>query len=151
MIPGTRETFAKAFMVWFKGNELAVRACLDLVEIAHLWDDLVDADQPFSDPDAVMRKAMFELPMNPFWLTNQSMLLPVLQSVYLQWKAANVLDQTDSNEDFEKAYMLRASLYQLFHFVAAICGGVDWAVSVGPEIYRFYGEKLDDLKGAKNA
>lgn len=146
MIPGSKEAFAAAFKHWFKGNELASRACLDLVDIAHLWDDLVDADKPFSDPDAVMRKAMFELPMNPFWASNQHTLLPVLQLAYLQWKASNILENSDDRTDRIKSYMLRASLYSVFHMVAALCGGIDWAVSIGPEIYRLYGETPGDME-----
>lgn len=149
MTPEQAQEFHKWFYRWFKGNELAVRACMDLLEVAHLWDDIEDKDKDILSA-APMRKAIIDLPSNPFWAAHQSTLLPILQSVFLQWKAANFLEKSDMQDDKNKAYMLRASLYQVFHMVAAICGGIDWAEQIGHEVYRLYGEKLE-LKEAADA
>lgn len=149
MTPEQAQEFHKWFYRWFNGHELAVRACVDLLEVAHLWDDIEDKDKNILS-STPMRKAVIDLPANPFWAQHQPTLQPVLQSVFLQWKAANFLEKSDMQDDKNKAYMLRASLYQVFHVVAAICGGIEWAEQIGPEIYRLYGEKLE-LKEAHNA
>jgi hypothetical protein len=60
--------------------------------------------------------------------------------VWAQWSAANKLEAKPSGDDLAKSYMLRASLYQLFHACAVLCGGLDWAAEIGPEVYRLYGE-----------
>mgnify|MGYP005608901229 CR=1 FL=1 len=72
---------------------------------------------------------------------------PVITSVWAQWRAATDIEQNDVvvRDDRAKCYMLRASLYQLFHSVALLCGGPDWAAEVGPEIYRTYREHPENF------
>lgn len=123
---------------------------MDVLEVVHLWDDMVDGDKSIAaaNANAAMRKAMIDLPSNPFWFNNSGILQPILQSCYLQWIAANVLEKEQQAGDVEKAYMLRASVYQLFHIVAALCGGMAWAEQIAPEIYRLYGETVKDVADA---
>jgi len=137
----------KAFGRWFKGNETAARFCADMTEIAHLWDDLVDADKPVSstEADRICRKAVLEMPANEFYRANFSFLHPIMVMAWGQWASANAMEARPISGDREKAYMLRASLYQLFHACAVLCGGLDWAAQIGPEIYRFYGESLESF------
>lgn len=144
MTPEHKETFAFLFERWFCGNRDAMQACLDLLEIAHLWDDLLDGDRALDAERSsdVVRKALLDLPTNPFWAANIRTLQPVLFSVYLQWHAANVMEDDDRDEDQPKAYMLRASVYQVFSVVALLCGGMEWAKQMSPEIWRAYGESV---------
>lgn len=134
--------FTRAFDRWFKGNTSAMRFCADMVEIAHVWDDLVDCDKPVSavTADAAFRKLLLEVPANDFYRANFNFLHPVMVMVWAQWSAANAMETHPFKNDMAKAYMLRASLYQLFHACAVICGGLDWAAEIGPEVYRLYGE-----------
>jgi hypothetical protein len=135
--------FTAAFSRWFKGNQSAMRFCADMVDVAHVWDDLVDCDKPVSAAraDATFRKMILEIPANDFYRGNFGFLHPVMILVWAQWDAANKMEAHTLNNDFAKTYMLRASLYQLFHACAVLCGGLDWAAEVGPEIYRLYGEE----------
>lgn len=137
--------FTQSFDRWFRGNASAMRFCADLVEVAHVWDDLVDADKPVSSAkaDAAFRKMMLEIPANEFYRANFAFLHPVLVMVWAQWDAANSMETHPFRNDLEKAYMLRASLYQLFHACAVLCGGLDWAAKIGPEVYRLYGESME--------
>jgi hypothetical protein len=137
----------RAFDRWFKGNEVAARFCADMTEIAHTWDDLVDADKPVPSAaaDRIFRKMVLEVPANEFYRAHFGFLHPVMVMVWGQWSAANVMEAKPLRGDREKAFMLRASLYQLFHACAVICGGLDWASLIGPEIYRFYGESLESF------
>lgn len=132
-----------AFHRWFKGNDLAMRMCADMVEVAHVWDDLVDRDKmvPAKVADATFRKLMLEMPANGFYRENFTFLHPVMVLIWAQWDAANQMEAAPIKNDLAKTYMLRASLYQLFHACAVLCGGLDWASEVGPEIYRLYGEE----------
>jgi hypothetical protein len=139
--------FSQAFDRWFKGNQSAMRFCADMVEVAHVWDDLVDADKPVmpSRADVTFRKMVLEIPANDFYRTNFAFLHPVMVMVWAQWAAANGMETFPIRGDREKAYMLRASLYQLFHACAVLCGGLDWAAQIGPDIYRLYGESLESF------
>jgi DNA-binding FadR family transcriptional regulator len=147
MTEADQVAFTAAFDRFFKGNAAAVRMCADFVQVAHVWDDLVDADKPVSSETADMafRKMILEIPANEFYRTNFSFLQPVIVMVWAQWTAANVLEDNWRVGDRDKAYMLRASLYQLFHACAVLCGGLDWAKEIGPEIYRLYGERLENF------
>lgn len=137
--------FTAAFDRFFKGNAAAARLCADLVTVAHVWDDLVDGDKPVSSATADMafRKMMLEIPANEFYRANFSFLQPVLVMIWAQWSAANAMETHPIKGDREKAFMLRASLFQLFHACAVLIGGLDWAGEIGPEIYRMYGESLE--------
>jgi len=142
---GNQITFTAAFDRWFKGNQSAMRFCADMVDVSHVWDDLVDCDKPVSaaKADATFRKMMLEIPANAFYRANFEFLHPVMVTVWAQWDAANKMEAHPIKNDFVKAYMLRASLYQLFHACAVLCGGLDWAAEVGPEVYRLYGEEVE--------
>lgn len=142
MVDEHKAAFRVAFTKWFKGNEYAVALCMDLLLVAHAWDDLIDEDKGLSEQeiDEAFLCALVSIPANPFFAQNSQYLLPVFHSVWLQWKVANVFEREKQQHDMEKAYMLRASIYQVFQMVALLCGGRDWAVEVGPEVWRLYGE-----------
>lgn len=137
--------FTAAFDRFFKGNSAAARMCADFVTVAHVWDDLVDADQPVAAEvaDMAFRKMMLEIPANEFYRANFAFLQPVIVMIWAQWDAATRMEEAPGSGDREKSFMLRASFYQLFHACAVLCGGLDWAAEVGPEIYRLYGESLE--------
>ncbi len=136
--------FTAAFDRFFKGNVAAARLCADFVSVAHVWDDLVDADPVSAETaDGAFRKMMIEIPANEFYRANFAFLHPVIVMVWAQWDAATRMEEAPAAGDRVKAFMLRASLYQLFHACAVLCGGLDWAREVGPEIYRLYGERLE--------
>ena len=139
--------FTQSFDRWFKGNQSAMRFCADMVEVAHVWDDLVDGDKPVtsSKANSIFRKMMLEIPSNEFYRANFTFLHPILVMVWAQWDAANAMETHPFKDDMAKAYMLRASLYQLFHACAVLCGGLDWAGQIGPEVYRLYGENLEAI------
>lgn len=146
MTEADQVAFTAAFSHWFKGNTSAMRLCADMVEVAHVWDDLVDCDKPVSaaKADATFRKMMLEIPANAFYRANFEFLHPVMVMVWAQWDAANRMEaRSPVKDDYVKCFMLRASLYQVFHACAVLCGGLDWAAEVGPEVYRLYGEKLE--------
>lgn len=137
------------FKRWFREDEAAMRMAALLTEVAHVWDDLVDRDKvvPRESAERAFRVMLLELPTNSFYQKNFGYLHPVLVSVWAQWRAATDIEQHDVlvRDDRAKCYMLRASLYQLYHSVAVLCGGLDWAAEVGPEIYRTYGEHLESF------
>lgn len=139
-------TLTAFFEKWFKGNTDAMRMTALLVEVAHTWDDLVDVDKPVPPVVAAraFRTLLLELPSNRFYRAHFENLQPVLLAVWASWSAANVMENSPQDGDLEKSYMLRAGLYQLFHVVAALTGGLDWAEEIGPEIYRAYGERVGE-------
>lgn len=146
------ETFKVSFDHYFKGNSDAVILCLDYFTVCHIWDDLIDKDKPISDADVsvAFKTLVHKIPNNPFYKLYTNELTPVLMSVIMQWEDANVLDHGNEN-DKDKAYMLRAGMYNLISHIALICGGYEWAQEIGPEIRRLYGETRQSVYEVKNA
>ena len=142
------ETFRESFNYYFKGNQAAVVLCLDYFIVCHAWDDLIDRDVAISDNSISMAfKTLFhKIPNNPFYQQHAIELTPVMMNVIIQWEAANVLDK-GSNNDQQKAYMLRAGFYSLISHIALICGGYEWVQEIAPEIYRLYGETIKTVYG----
>lgn len=138
-------TFHAAFGEWFGGDAAAVALCMDLLAVAHTWDDLVDGDKPVSpaEVNAVFKRMLIDIPCNPFYRAFQDQLTPLLMNVFLQWQAANAFEAEKA--ELPKAYMLRAGVYQIFAYVAWLIGGDEHARLVSPQVWRLYGEKLDDF------
>lgn len=140
----SEDTVATRMERWFSGNAAAVEFGLLIWDAAQAWDDAADDGAPIHD--GLLSWLAFGKEYHPFFEAHSRILRPAMLSVYLQWTAANVLD-AGSDEDREKALMLRAGLYGLWHLMAWITGGEAHAREVGPEIYRTYGETLESRRG----
>lgn len=149
MTESDQKALTAAFDRWFRGNLSAMRMCALLTEVSHVWDDLVDCDKVVRPAEAerAFRVMLIELPANAFYRENFSHLQPVIISIWAQWRASTDMEAGEVllRDDRAKCYMLRASLYQLFHSVALLCGGLDWAAEIGPEIYRTYREHPENF------
>lgn len=134
-------TLNDQFAHWFKGNADAVSFAEMLWHAAQEWDD-------FEDEGACDKRLMswlaFGKEYHPFFHANAHVLRPALLVMHLQWTAANVLDHGDRS-DVSKSYMLRAGIYSVWHVMAWIVGGQDWAEEIGPVIYRTYAETPEEI------
>ena len=135
--------FDPLFNYIYKGNAEAIALSYCLLRIAHAWDDLVDKDKELTNEDInnAFVDALFTLPNNPLW---DFRLNSVLYSVYLRWQEANVIeaDKASTDNDLAMAWMLRASLYDLFVIIADKLYGRAWAEYIGVSVRKFYGESL---------
>ena len=137
------DTLNKRLRRWFHGDEQACNFAEVLWTALQEWDDLEDEGK-CKDHNGLISWLSFGKEYHPFFATHAHLLRPAFLQIYLKWTAANVLDH-GTKEDVEKSYMLRAEYYGFLHLMAWICGGDEWAREVGPEIYRSYGETVDDL------
>jgi hypothetical protein len=140
------DLFAEKFPRWFCGNEAACAFASAIWQVAQDWDDMHDEGKRSNEFIAWLA---FGKEYTPFFAAHADVLRPALLSMYLQWEAANILEDGDRN-DVDKAFMLRAGIYSVFQMIAWLCGGNAWAIEVGPEIYRFYGETPQSLWEEKN-
>ena len=146
-----QQELSNRLMYFLKGDCNAVKMCMDLTYIAHLWDDLVDKDRTRSDTDIndAFRLALVEIPMNPFYRKFSFDLSPLFLNTILQWEDANVLESAEEH-DKDMAYMLRASFLQIFNYCAFLIGGPLWAREIGPDMRRLYAEPLNSFKEEMN-
>lgn len=108
------------------GNDAALKFCLDVLWVGHLWDDLVDGDVRRT-PDEVSRAflaAFHELQVNPFiqslpielrWHVNG-----LLASTALQYYASTRLEA--KREHKLQAFICRNAVLGLIQYVAVLCG-----------------------------
>jgi hypothetical protein len=128
---------------WFKGDDDAILFAQTLWDAIQQWDDIEDEGR-CENTNALLSWLAFGKEYAAFFHANAHILRPALLVMYLQWRAANVLDHGSAG-DVAKSYMLRAGVYSVWHVMAWIIGGDDWAAEVGPEIYRSYGETPAEL------
>lgn len=147
-----RSAFGKLFAELYRGNIAATSLSFSLLEFLHLWDDIVDKDfDKVGDPSKIFVDLLTSVAGNPLWDMH---IQGCVISCYYRWHAANVFekDKTSTDDRLAKAWMLRASCYDLFLMIAGKLYGQDWARQCAPMVYDFYGEKLEDfLAEVKNA
>lgn len=148
-VEGAETALVHRFARWFQGDDLAIRFARQLFEACQKWDDLED-EGACEGMNALLSWLGWGKEYDPYFAAHSHLLRPAMLQMYLQWRAANVLDRGDRN-DVAKAYMLRAGIYTVWHLMAWLAGGDDWAAEVGPEIYRTYGETPETLWREFNA
>ena len=123
----------------------AQRMLTAIWEIIQTWDDLIDQDKPVP-PEAIHRAflAALELPANPFYSRFMGQFLPLLQLGFIRWIAANVYER--ELRSLDKAYMLRATYYDLVAMVYYCLQGPAQVETYAPSVYDRYGETLESLK-----
>jgi len=129
-----------------KENHSATQFCLLFLQALNVWDDLIDKDNDVKDShiNDAFTICLVHIPKNRFYIAYQNELTPMIHNVILQWHNANELEKIEnSNNDKHKAWMLRAGVYQLFHYCTMLTGGEDWAKNIGPEVWRLYGETVE--------
>ena len=129
----------------------AQRWLIDFFWVIQGLDDWRDNDPV--DPkhkEKVIYQVMVELPQNHFFQTNSHNLLPLVSILVLKWIGANKLE--DNREQLHKAYMWRASYYDLILEVVRLVHGFDGAASAAEYVAKLYGETYEDyVKEFENA
>lgn len=121
------------------GDPVAVEALIDISDACELFDDLIDRDKPIDD-DHVVRvlfNLLTELPLNPFWERNKTVLIPVLIAGINAWLDANDLERGTDNEK-AMAYMLRIWYVEIVTLVIYLTRGRDYMRAVSLDVRRFF-------------
>ena len=131
-----QEKMTQALRYWLKDDPGAIRFAIDMVYIAHLWDDLVDKDKDRTANEIGygFKAALFHLVENPFYMRFIGELKPVMVNAYLGWIAS------DRVGDPKKEWFLRASIYNIIVHCAYLVGGMEWGEQMAPEVWKFYEE-----------
>jgi len=114
------------FQEAFKGHTDAIRFCLDLLYVVHLWDDLIDKDKPRSDEDInkAFEAALLFIPANPFYMAHAHALQPMIANAISLWYEANKREIMD-RENKLYAYLIRnAGLMPIYYACQAVGGNM---------------------------
>jgi len=124
-------------------DKSAAEMCTLFFKISQLFDDIYDEGKlEKTEVVELMYMTMVDLPQNGFYNTFQYRLQPLVESFILQWMSANNLE--DKKEQLEKSYMLRAFLFQIFHFSAMVLKGRDFAIKNSDFFQKLYGETFNE-------
>lgn len=147
------ESFNLLFNYIYKGNSDAIFISLELLKIAHTWDDIIDGDSyDARDVNKAFVSCIFTIQNSPLWFScglNHHVL-----NCFLRWRDANTIegDKLSTKSDLLKCYMLRAGLYDIFVIIAYHLFGDEWAEEIGPKVRKYYGETPNEfLEEFKNA
>lgn len=122
----------------------ASRYCSDLWLQLQLMDDVYDEGKTTSKEEALqlINLSLVEIPNNPFYKAYYSQLNAFNHSIFLQWASANKMET--EKRDLDKAYMLRAFVVQVFHYVGALLKGTQFAFDNSDIFQALYGETFND-------
>lgn len=138
--PITTTEWTESINRWVKGNQQAAQFIMDVGDVMHLWDDLIDKDKVPADKYINDRfyKALIRIPRNPFYRDNFLQLSVVMEQAIISWFVATNLERAPSKTEHEElaAFITRSDYINLAITCAAIVGGIDWAVQVGHEARR---------------
>jgi hypothetical protein len=140
-----QKELAKRLAFYLRGNIDAVRFCIDILFVGHLWDDLIDGDKERTpdEVNAAFRTAMGDIPTNPFYQDNIRALSGLLMSAFLQWQDSNVLAKGNM-DDAMTCFMIRNSLMAVIHYCLLLTGGPVWAAQQGPAFWHEFGAGITE-------
>ena len=116
----TLEIFKKAF-----GDKVEAAAfCLDIIYIAHFWDDLIDKDKTRTNEEInrAFEILLIGMPTNNFYQEYQKAIMPMLHTTITAWYESNKR-QSGNEEDKFFAFFLRNILLNVVYFSYSVVGG----------------------------
>jgi hypothetical protein len=131
---------------FLKGDKHAVLFCLDLLYVAHLWDDLIDKDVVRSNEDVnqAFIKSLSGIPNNPFYQEFISILLPMMHNALVLWLESNELAKGDLDKKVT-AFSLENAVVNIIHFCILVKSSVDWARECSEEFWELFGPTHREL------
>jgi hypothetical protein len=123
---------------WFGGNQDALHVYRMLVDLAHVWDDLVDKDKSVSEIELnnAFLIALVYLPANPFYRSIQGQILPMWLTVVSAYEAANKFERDCDPHGVEIAHTLRYSAGNIIAYAIHVCVGAEQARQFIPEMWK---------------
>ena len=134
---------------WFGGNQDALNVYRMFVDLAHLWDDLVDKDKPTTDNQInnAFLICLVYLPANPFYQTIQRAILPMWLVVVSAYQTANHFEQNKDEHGLEIAHTLRYAVGNIVAYMVHVCVGPEKAAEILPEVWKaVVYERFDDYR-----
>lgn len=134
---------------WFGGNQDALNVYRMFVDLAHLWDDLVDKDKDVAE-DAINNAfliCLVYLPANPFYRQIQEAVLPMWLTVVSAYQTANKFERDKDPHGIEIAHGLRYAAGNIMAYAVHVCVGPEKAKEILPEMWKavFY-ERFDEYR-----
>ena len=134
---------------WFGGNQDALNMYRAFVDLAHIWDDLVDRDKPVSADkiNQAFLTCLVYLPANPFYRAIQEQIMPMWLVVVSAYETANHYEKTKDAHGVEIAHGLRYASGNILAYAVHVCVGPEKAKEILPEMWKsMFFERFDDYR-----
>ena len=151
MVRYAKEQEREIFEQTFQGHPEAMQFCLNILYIAHLWDDLIDKDKNRSDAEinSGFEILLLGIPSNPFYRAHQGSLLPMIHVAIACWYESNKRQKGTEDEKFY-AFYLRNQLLSVVYFACLVVGGDPnplheyFAMQMKSQYDNFFMERLNN-------
>jgi len=134
---------------WFGGNEDALNMYRMFVDLAHLWDDLVDKDKEATEDDInnAFLICLVYLPANPFYRSIQVQVMPMWLTVVSAYQTANKFERDKDPHGIEIAHSLRYAAGNIMAYAVHVCVGPEKAKEILPDMWKaVFHERFDDYR-----
>jgi hypothetical protein len=134
---------------WFGGNQDALNMYRMFVDLAHLWDDLVDKDKEATEDDInnAFLICLVYLPANPFYRSIQEQVLPMWLVVVSAYQTANKFERDKDAHGIEIAHGLRYAAGNIVAYMVYVCVGPEKAKEFLPEMWKnVFFERYEDYR-----
>lgn len=123
---------------WFGGNRDALNLFHNLVDLVHIWDDLIDKDKPVSDAEITRAflTALVYIPANPFYRTIEAQVLPMWITSAAAFEVANKFEKDKDPHGVEIAHNLRYAAGHVVVYMSISCLGYENAKQFLPDIWK---------------
>lgn len=134
---------------WFGGNEDALNMYRMLVDLAHVWDDLVDKDKQLTEArvNNAFLICLLYLPTNPFYQRIQREIAPMWLTVVSAYNTANRYEAARDEHGLEISHTLRYAAGTIVNYMVIVCVGMERAEKIMPEVWKkIVVERFDDYR-----
>jgi len=123
---------------WFGGNQDALTMYRMFVDLAHIWDDLIDKDKEVTERgiNNAFLICLVYLPLNPFYQLIQRDILPMWVTVVSSYEAANKFERDKDERGLEAAHMLRYAAGNILAYAIHVAVGPELAAQYVPEMWK---------------
>jgi len=134
---------------WFGGNQDALNMYRMLVDLAHVWDDLVDKDKALTEAEVnnAFLICLLWLPANPFYRSIQQDVAPMWLTVVSAYNTANRFEREKEAHGIEIAHTLRYAAGTIVNYMVIACVGLARAEEIMPEVWKsIVFERFEDYR-----
>ena len=134
---------------WFGGNQDALNVYHMFVDLAHVWDDLVDKDKDVTEAQInhAFLLCLMYLPANPFYQQIQTAVLSMWLTVVSAYQTANKFERDKDEHGVEIAHTLRYAAGNIIAYAVHVCVGPEKAAQYMPDVWKtIVAERYDEYK-----
>ena len=134
---------------WFNNNQDAFNMVEMIIEMLHIWDDVVDKDNEITEQDInkAFSTALIYLPMNSFYRQIQSNVVPMWINIISSYETANKFEREKDEKGLNIGYCLRSAIGQIIGYSIFVLNTKELSDEYIPLMWKWlHGEDLSEYR-----